>query len=374
MSAPWDAAGRAVWAERLSGPNLKRLALGLAIGAGGGFVFHLLGVPLAWMLGALFFNMFATVAGAPADVPIWLRMIFLSVVGLFLGESFSAADADSLSRWPATLAMAVAYVPAGAAVCYFAFRALSRMDRATSLLISMPGGLTAIAMFAGEAGSDERRVALYHSLRVALVVVAAPIVAFGWLGLTQPEHAPENPAGLVAGLDLALLIGLALPLIWLFRRLKFPVPYLMGPLIASAALRFPGVIDGGLPGWLVEAALVVTGSSIGTRFRGVPLRFFAETALWTLLGTVLLMIVSVGFAGFATWALGVDLFAALLAYAPGGVAEMSLIAISIDADPAFVATHHLTRIFAVLFSLPLLSGLIRRLIMEDRRARGCPKE
>ena len=361
MSAPWDAEGRAVWAERLSGPNLRRLALGLGIGATGGFLFHLAGVPLAWMLGALFFNMFATVAGAPADVPIWLRMIFLSVVGLFLGESFSAADAESLSKWPATLAMAVLYVPVGCAVCYVMFRWLSRLDRATSL-------------FAGEAGSDERRVALYHSLRVALVVVAAPIVAFGWLGLSAPEQAPEPHGGLLEWADLGALAALALPLIWLFRRVKFPVPYLMGPLIASAALRFPGVIDGGLPGWMVEAALVVTGSSIGTRFRGVPLRFFAETALWTLLGTVLLMIVSVGFAGFAAWALRIDLIAALLAFAPGGVAEMSLIAISIDADPAFVATHHLTRIFAVLFSLPLLSGLIRRLIMEDRRARGFPKE
>lgn len=373
MSAPWDAAGRAVWVERLSGPNLKRLALGLAIGAGGGLLFHLLHVPLAWMLGALFFNMAASVAGAPADVPIWLRMIFLSVVGLFLGESFSAADGASLARWPATLALAVLYVPTGAAVCYLMFRKLSRMDRATSLLVSMPGGLTAIALFAGEAGSDERRVALYHSLRVALVVVAAPIVAFGWLGLPQPEATPENAAGLLSGGDLALLAAVALPLIWGFRKVGAPVPYLMGPLVASAALRFPGVIDGGLPAWLVEAALVVTGSSIGTRFRGVPLRFFAETAVWTLVGTVVLMVISVAFAGFAHAALGVDLFAALLAYAPGGVAEMSLIAISIDADPAFVATHHLTRIFAVLFSLPLLSGLIRRLVMEDRRARGFPK-
>ena len=370
MSAPWAPANRAIWAERLSHRNLSRLGLGLAIGGLGGFLAHLAGVPLAWMLGALFFCMIASVAGAPADVPVWLRMHFLSVIGLFLGESFSAADAESLARWPATLTLAVLYVPAGAALCYVAFRRLSGMERATSLLVSMPGGVTAIAVFAGEAGTDERRVALYHALRVALVVVAAPVVAFGWLGPPAPEATPENPQGLMSWADLALLIGVALPSIWLLQKVKAPVPYMLGPLLASALLRFPGVIEGGLPGWLVELSLVVTGSSIGSRFHGAPLRFFFETILWCMLGTALLMLLSLGFAFAAHGLLGVDLFAALLAYAPGGVAEMSLIALSIDADPAFVATHHMVRIFGVLFSLPLLSGIIRRLVEEDRRASG----
>jgi len=68
--------------------------------------------------------------------------------------------------------------------------------------------------------------------------------------------------------------------------------------------------------------------------------------------------------------------AALLAFAPGGVAEMSLIALAIDADPAFVATHHMARIFAVLFALPLMAGIIRRVLAADaaRDARGSPPE
>ena len=363
---------RALWAARLTWRNFARLAAGLAVGAAGGFLADLAGVPLAWMLGAIFFCMVASFAGAPIDVPVWFRMAFLSVIGLFLGESFSFATAEDLARWPLTLLGAVLYVPVGGYVCFRMFRRFSGMDGGTSLLISLPGGLTAIALFAEEMGTDERRVALYHALRVALVVMAAPLIAFGLLGLPPPEGTPTSGAGLISAGDFALLAALALPLILVLRRMGWPVPYLLGPLIASAALRFPGVIEGGMPPWTVEVALMVAGSSIGTRFHGVPMRFFAQTAVWTLLGTVVLMGLSFVFALAAHWALGADLFASLLAYAPGGVAEMSLIAIAIDADPAFVATHHLARIFAVLLTLPLATGLIRRLMSEGRGGRGSP--
>ncbi|MGM0584298.1 MAG: AbrB family transcriptional regulator [Pseudomonadota bacterium] len=365
---------RGLWAERLSRPNLRRLALGLAVGATGGFLADLAGVPLAWMLGPIFLCMAASLAGAPVDVPVWLRMAFMSVIGLFLGESFSHASAEDLARWPVTLLAAVLYVPVAGGLCYAMFRWLSRMDAATALLTSLPGGLTAVALFAGEIGTDERRVALYHALRVAFVVLAAPAVAFGWLGLPHPQAGMHGAGGLIGAADFALLAGLSVPAVWMFRRMGWPVPYLLGPLAASAALRFPGVIEGALPGWLVELSLMVAGASIGTRFRGAPMRFFAETAGWTLLGTVVLLALSGVFAVAMSWLTGVDLFAALLAYAPGGVAEMSLIAIAIDADPAFVATHHLARIVAVLAALPLLGGLIRRLVAADRAARGCPEE
>ncbi len=374
MSEP--ATAREVWAQRLTRRNLGRLALGLAVGAVGGFAAERMGVPLAWMLGSLFLCMAASFAGAPIDVPVWFRMAFLSVIGLFLGESFSFVGAAELARWPLTLALAVLYVPVGAAACFAVFRRFSSMDGGTSLLISMPGGLTAVAIFAGEMGTDERRVALYHALRVALVVAAAPAIAFGWLGLPQPEGTMAQGETLISAADFALLAAVGFPSVFLFRRLGAPAPYLLGPLLASAGLRLAGVVEGGLPGWLVELSLLVAGSSIGTRFHGVPARFFAQTAGWTILGTIILMALSGVFALLAEWILGIDLFAALLAFAPGGVAEMSLIALAIDADPAFVATHHMARIFAVLFALPLMAGIIRRVLAADaaRDARGSAPE
>ena len=52
---------------------------------------------------------------------------------------------------------------------------------------------------------------------------------------------------------------------------------------------------------------------------------------------------------------GQSLIGLLLAYAPGRVAEMSLIAFAIDANPGFVAVHHLVRIIFVMVMVPIMA-------------------
>jgi uncharacterized DUF497 family protein len=44
---------------------------------------------------------------------------------------------------------------------------------------------------------------------------------------------------------------------------------------------------------------------------------------------------------------GIPVSTVVLGFAPGGLAEMSLVAIALGADAAFVATHHLVRIVLV---------------------------
>ena len=48
----------------------------------------------------------------------------------------------------------------------------------------------------------------------------------------------------------------------------------------------------------------------------------------------------------------------VLAYAPGGLAEMSLVALALGADVAYVAVHHIFRIMFVILGAPLV---VRRL-------------
>ena len=52
---------------------------------------------------------------------------------------------------------------------------------------------------------------------------------------------------------------------------------------------------------------------------------------------------------------GYPLPAVVLAFAPGGLAEMSLIALALSVDAAFVASHHIARIMMVV-TAPLSSG------------------
>jgi membrane AbrB-like protein len=348
------------WSERLRPHNLKKLALGLALGAIGGAVANYFHVPLAWMLGALFVTMFARVAGAPIDVPIWVRANFLILIGLFLGESFEGVKVAELLQWPISIGFAMLYVPVAAACAYVFYRYLAGEEKMTAICSSIPGGLIAVVVVSGSLGADERQVALAQSLRIAIVVCMAPLVAFGLLGYPTPGEAVLAERPLIALDDLAILIAGAAVVMWVMMRLRVPIPYMVGPLLASAALRLMGLVEGVLPHQLVEVALVVTGSSIGTRFHGVSPSHLLRFGLLTLGGTSVLMLVTAVFALTVSAQTGQEFLVTLLAYAPGGVAEMSLIALAIDANPGFVAIHHVARIIFVLLAVPVLTAWVGR--------------
>lgn len=348
------------WSERLSGSALRRLAAGLAIGALGGAIADWAEVPLAWMLGALFACMTASLAGASVEVPLWLRANFLVLIGLFLGESFDDLTFSEIARWPISIAASVLYVPVAGGAAYLFYRYAVREEPMTAVCSGIPGGLTAVVLLSEAFGGDERSVALSQSLRIAIVIFAAPVVAFGVLGFAAPADDLLSARDVVGLADLALLLAGALAAMEALRRVGMPIPYLLGPLLASAVLRVAGLVDGALPHWLIEIALVVTGASIGCRFHGTTLARWVRVAGATLGGTTVMMAVTALFAFGISAATGVDYLTSLLAFAPGGIAEMSLIALAIGADPGFVALHHVVRIGFILVALPLFAAWLHK--------------
>ena len=59
----------------------------------------------------------------------------------------------------------------------------------------------------------------------------------------------------------------------------------------------------------------------------------------------------------------------ILAYSPGGLAEMSLIALALHTEVAFVAAHHIVRVVLVMVAAGPLFGLI-----GGRRKQAAPAE
>ncbi|MEM7188663.1 MAG: AbrB family transcriptional regulator [Pseudomonadota bacterium] len=342
------------WRARLTPRALRRMALGLVIGLIGALIAEWGGVPLAWMLGPVFFCMAASLAGLPAEVPMWMRSNFMIFIGLFLGESFDGLTWGALSQWPVSIAGAALYLPLAISAAYFYYRHIARELPMTALCSSIPGGLSAIIVISDALGADERNVALAQSLRIALVVCMAPFVAFVIMGYAAAEDGGLSGQKLISLPDLALLLGVSFALMVVLRRSGIPILALVCPLIAAAILRPLGLVEGVLPHWLVEIGLLVLGASVGGRFAGVSWsRVFGFGAI-TFGGTSILMAV----AGVLAWCVsaitGQNLVDLLLAYAPGGVAEMSLIAFAIDADPGFVAVHHLVRIAFVMTLIPVM--------------------
>ena len=57
----------------------------------------------------------------------------------------------------------------------------------------------------------------------------------------------------------------------------------------------------------------------------------------------------------------------LVALAPGGLVEMGLIAVALNADTAFIGTMHTWRIVLIAVSAPLLFGFIWRRLPQTGR-------
>lgn len=352
---------RAAWAATIRSGAARRIGLALAIGTLGALIAHQLHVPLAFMMGSLFGTMLACFLRAPIEPPIRLRGYFLVVIGLFLSEGFTQEVAASAVGWWPSLLLAIAYPVLIGALCYVLYVRLGAMGRAEALFCALPGGLSGVVVVAGAFGADERSVALNHALRVAMVVLLAPAVFFGALGYSEPDLSVPDEA-LISWGDAALLGAASLAAILIGRRINAPVPQLLAPLAVGAALRGAGVVEGALPALLVEAALVVLGASIGARFVGVRLAALGRLALWTLFGTVVMVVGTVLFALLATATTPAPLLPAILAFAPGGVAEMTLISIALDSEPAYVAAHHLARLGFILLATPFVAPALGRLI------------
>jgi membrane AbrB-like protein len=151
-------------------------------------------------------------------------------------------------------------------------------------------------------------------------------------------------------------------------RLRLPAPQLTGALLLSALAHATGVMDAKPPAVVSALAQLGIGASIGCTFAGVRPSMLART-LVVAVGTIgtmlaLTLAVSIGLGALTGWPAA----AILLAYAPGGVAEMSLVALAIGVDVVFVATHHVIRFSWVILLAPAAARLLgRRGVLPSRR-------
>jgi uncharacterized membrane protein AbrB (regulator of aidB expression) len=107
-------------------------------------------------------------------------------------------------------------------------------------------------------------------------------------------------------------------------------------------------------------AQLVIGSSVGARFSGTPVALIGQTLLLGAGATVIMLLITLLFGGALSALTGYALVLLLLALIPGGFTEMSLIALAMGVDPAFVVTHHSVRVFlVVLIALPAFTWLQR---------------
>jgi membrane AbrB-like protein len=240
-------------------------------------------------------------------------------------------------------------------LCVAWFRHVARFDPATAYFAGMPGGIAEMVLMGGERGADERTIGLIHGARIFLVVFALPFAIRLVHAPVAPSAAPVTAAAEWPSLALLLWGGGSMAAgLLIGRALRLPAWHLMGPLAVSAVLHATGVTDFRVPGWLLAAAQVGLGATIGCRFAGLRLRAFVRILALAAGSTLILLALTAAFAIALSALTGLDPVLLALAYSPGGLAEMSMVALSLALEPGVVIVHHLARVVFVLVAAPLL--------------------
>lgn len=330
--------------------------LALLLAGLGGAALTSVGLPLAWLLGAMFATTGAALVGLRVAVPDRWRAVMIAVLGVLLGSWITPELVRALSRWTVSLALLPVYILAVGALTYALLRRWARLDPVTAWYSAAPGGLSEMILAGEREGGDSRTIALLHTVRLFLVVASIPLVIQA-AGIVRGPGLPATTAWPPLG-ELAALIAAGAVGLWIGGRLRIPAGPLVGPLVASGALHLAGLVTAAPPRETVIAAQVVVGASIGVRFTGVRPHELARMVVQGAATTLVMLATTALVAALLHTSLGLPLAATALAFVPGGLAEMSLIALALHADPAFVASHHIVRIALV---VGLATVLLRRL-------------
>ena len=322
--------------------------LALAIGAFSGSLAAWLHLPLPWMMGSMIGTTIAALAGIRMRGPHKLRPIVMPVLGVMLGSSITADVLAALPQWGVTIAMLIPFMGIGAGVGYVIYRKMGGYDPVTAYFAAMPGGLAEMLVMGEQYGGNERRIALAHATRILISILVISLFFGLVLGVTT-SGGSKNWTGLDAlGLRDWIILGLCAAVGAVAgRKLNLPASSVFGPLILSGIAHATGLVAVAPPNVLVILAQIVMGTTIGSRFIGAKLRDIGRDMMIGTLTTVVLLAVSALVAWVVHLMTGVAPAQAFLAYAPGGLSEMSLLALAMDQEVAYVSLTHLARIMMV---------------------------
>lgn len=326
------------------------------IGLGGALLARWIGTPLPWLFGsvaavglAAFFGL--KVGGATVQFPVEARLFFIPIIGVAIGAAMTPEILRDIPRWWPSFAALLAFVPLAHFAGFTVFRRLGKLDAKTAWFSSMPGGFIEAIMMGEEHGADGRMLNLLQFLRliVCILIVPTTFMVMEGAAVGSAAGAEIKAAGALGVLDALILFAAGALGLFLGRKAGLPAAIITGPILLSAIAHLIGLTDAAPPGWMVSLTQLVVGLTLGIRFAGLGGREVGLAVSLTAITVSIALAIALGFGMILSPLIGEQVEAVILAFAPGGVVEMSLIAISLEVSAIYVAIHHVARILLAVF-------------------------
>jgi membrane AbrB-like protein len=329
--------------------------LTVAAGTGGGALAASLSLPAGWLVGSMIFCAALVLAGVPIFMPDWVRKVIFVLLGVSMGSAFTPETLETMFKWPASLfGLAVAVL--GVIVAGVAYlHGVARWSKPTAFFASVPGAMSYVLALALRSNADTRLVVVAQMLRLIVLMALLPIMVRTTMPFELPVPAPANSTlfNLPTGLAIEIALGFAVG--FLLEWLKVPAGLMVGGMAAGAAIHLSGTVNGMMPQEILVPCQVLLGAFIGLRFSGTDIRLLRDAAVPSLVSFVIAIAIAAGAAGAVAWSLALPVGQVLVAFAPGGLEAMTILAFVLGLDPAYVGVHQLARFLGLSLLLPFVA-------------------
>ncbi|WP_245259020.1 AbrB family transcriptional regulator [Salinarimonas rosea] len=330
----------------------------VAVAWGGGWLFTVLGVPASWLSGAVVAVILLGRFGLAVIMPRALAETAMVVSGAVIGAGMTPDTLAAVGRYPLSLLFLTAAVVATTFASSLVLMRGFGWQRDDAVLATVPGALTAVMAIAAERRADVAGIGIVQSTRLLFLIIVLPfLVAAGGGGGdaaavvgAAPAPAPETAgAGTLAVVLLGgVVVGVG------FERIGLAAPLLLGATLFSGVAYVSGTVAGPIPEAIATLGFVLIGVYIAQRFNTLDLAAIRRLVPAALTAFVVGMTVAGAFAGLAVAFAGAPLAEALVAFAPGGLEAMVVLALVMGLDPLYVGVHHFVRFLGIGFVLPVV--------------------
>ncbi|HHY73215.1 MAG TPA: AbrB family transcriptional regulator [Bacillus bacterium] len=340
----------------------------------GGLLLSLFGISIGWMIGSLVAASILSLS-QPKRLAICIkkgidRRWFLAgqyLLGIELGRNVNMAVMSVFQdNWLTVIIVLLSSVLFALGTGWLLYR-YSSVDALTSLLATAPGGIATMPTIAEEVKANIGVVSAVQTIRVFSVVTIIPVVLFLFLqGNEQKINLASNGAVSSSTIQFEWpqflwtfpILLVAFVGVWIGKRIKLPAPWVLGSLVGVILVEMLslGFVNHVVTFWwphpIVVIGQILIGASIGSRFQKSMFIGLKRILIVGTIGTLLLISAMFLCAYIVSVTTGISLVTSVLAFAPGGVVEMSTAAVLLHADSTFVVAVQTLRIVVVILLLP----------------------
>ncbi len=325
----------------------------LAGALAGGWAAASSGAPAGWMSGAMIAVTALAAIGLARPFPAPLRDFVILLAGVSMGSGASPQALGALAHYPVSLTLMVLAVAAMTLSSYAVLVRSPGFSRQTALYAAIPGALSYVFVAAQGTGADMPRVAVAQVFRIFVLMAIVPLIA-GRLGAAAPPLSLHYDPLLVT---LALIVAAGVAAYGL-SRLGVSSALLYAAIVVYVLAHGFGLAPGRPQPAVQIAAQTLVGAWVGTRFIGFDWHLLRRLMAAASAAFVAALAAAALFAAATSALIGVSFVQALVAFAPGGLEAMTMMAFALGLDPLFVGAHHLARFFLISLTLPFAARVV----------------